>query len=397
MPEFDVFLCHNSQDKPEVIEIARQLQERGLKPWLDAWELRPGLPWQRELEKQITNIGAAAVFIGKSGFGPWHEMEIEVYLRRFVRKGSPVIPILLPDAPKEPELLPPFLEGMTWIDFRHSESNPMSLLIWGITGIKPADLDLNSAQSSTSETKTLFKASKKTNKSFIEYLGKGVNLEMIYIPGDTFMMGSPKDEGEKDEKPQHEVIVPSFFMGKYPVTQAQYRQITGQNPSYFKNNDQRPVESISWDDAVEFCEMLSKQTEKKYRLPSEAEWEYACRAKTTTAYHFGNNITDKLANYDRNIGVTNSVEKFLPNAFGLYDMHGNVLEWCQDNWHENYQDAPIDGSAWLSGDDSKKVIRGGSWAGNPADCRSAFRDVITHNYHINSIGFRVVCVAPRAT
>ena len=170
MPKFDVFLCHNSQDKPEVREIARQLKQQKLKPWLYEWELRPGLPWQRELEKQITNIGAAAVFIGKSGFGPWQEMEIEAYLRRFVRKGSPVIPILLPDAPKKPEL-PPFLEGMTWIDFRHSESNPMSRLIWGITGIKPTDLDLNSARSSSSKTKMRFKADEKPNECFYRRFG----------------------------------------------------------------------------------------------------------------------------------------------------------------------------------------------------------------------------------
>ena len=135
MPEFDVFLCHNSQDKPEVIEIARKLKQQKLKPWLDEWELQPGLPWQRELEKQITNIGAAAVFVGKSGLGPWQEMEIEAYLRRFVRQGCPVIPVLLIDAPKQPEL-PPFLEGMTWVDFRQSTPEPIEQLIWGITGVK---------------------------------------------------------------------------------------------------------------------------------------------------------------------------------------------------------------------------------------------------------------------
>ena len=134
--QFDVFLCHNSQDKPEVRKIARQLQQKGLKPWLDEWELQPGLPWQRELERQITNIRASAVFVGNSGLGPWQEMEIEAYLRRFVNQGSPVIPVLLRNAPEQPEL-PIFLEGMTWVDFRHSESNPMGRLIWGITGVKP--------------------------------------------------------------------------------------------------------------------------------------------------------------------------------------------------------------------------------------------------------------------
>jgi hypothetical protein len=115
--EFDVFLCHNSQDKPEVTEIALKLEEMGLRPWLDEWALQPGLPWQRELERQIQSIKAAAVFVGGSGIGPWQEMEIEAYLRRFVRKGSPVIQVLLTNAPKEPAL-PVFLEGNTWVDFR---------------------------------------------------------------------------------------------------------------------------------------------------------------------------------------------------------------------------------------------------------------------------------------
>ena len=133
--KFDVFLCHNSQDKPKVIEIGRKLQEQGLKPWLDQWELQPGLPWQRELERQIQNISSAAVFVGEGGIGPWQQMEIEAYLRRFVSQGSPVIPVLLPNAPEKPEL-PIFLGGMTWVDFRHSQPEPLARLIWGITGEK---------------------------------------------------------------------------------------------------------------------------------------------------------------------------------------------------------------------------------------------------------------------
>jgi hypothetical protein len=133
--QFDVFLCHNSQDKPKVKEIAEKLKQQGLKPWLDEWELQPGLPWQRELRGQIQNIKSAAVFVGGSGVGPWQQMEIEAYLRRFVSQDSPVIPVLLPNAPKQPEL-PLFLEGMTWVDFRPSNLDPMGQLYWGITGKK---------------------------------------------------------------------------------------------------------------------------------------------------------------------------------------------------------------------------------------------------------------------
>ncbi len=229
-----------------------------------------------------------------------------------------------------------------------------------------------------------------------ENLNNSIKLEMVYVPGGTFAMGSPEGEERTSEKPQHEVTVPSFFMGKYPITQAQYQQVMGKNPSYFKG-DERPVEGVSWDDAVEFCQRLSQQTGKEYRLPTEAEWEYACRAGTTTPYYFGKTITDKLANYDENVGETTSVGQFSPNAFGLYDMHGNVWEWCEDNWHGYYEGAPTDGSAWLSGKNSIKVIRGGSWYDLPENCRSASRDDTSRDIRSPFIGFPVVCVVSRTT
>ena len=231
-------------------------------------------------------------------------------------------------------------------------------------------------------------------QSFTEDLGNGVTLDMVAIPGGKFMMGSPEGEGEKREKPQHEVTVQSFFMGKYPITQAQYQQVMGKNPSDFKG-DKRPVECVSWDDAVEFCQRLSKQTGKEYRLPTEAEWEYACRAGTTTAYYFGKSITKKQANYRRN--ETTAVGEYLPNAFGLYDMHGNVWEWCEDDWHEDYENAPTNGSAWYLESSRKKVIRGGSWFDIPIYSRSAYRFSFSCGVRSLNSGFRVVCVAPSTT
>ncbi len=179
--------------------------------------------------------------------------------------------------------------------------------------------------------------------SFQENLGNGVFLEMIAIPGGTFLMGSPENEAERlsYESPQHQVTVPSFFMGKYQLTQAQYQAIIGDNPSSFKG-DNRPVESVSWDDAVTFCQKLTQKTGNNYRLPSEAEWEYACRARTKTPFYFGDNINPDLVNYNGNYPYksapkgkyreqTTDVGTFPPNAFGLYDMHGNVWEWCEDD------------------------------------------------------------------
>ena len=240
--------------------------------------------------------------------------------------------------------------------------------------------------------------------SFTEDLGNGVKLEMIAIPGGTFWMGSPTNEAERnnDEGPQHQVTVPSFFMGKYPLTQAQYQAIMGKNPAYFKGNN-RPVENVSWDDTVLFCQKLSQRTGKNYRLPSEAEWEYACRAGTKTPFSFGDNITTDLVNYNGTYPYKSAPKGkyreqttdvgtfFLPNPFGLYDMHGNVWEWCEDDWHENYIDAPTDGSAWNSQSGSNtKLLRGGSWYYDAGCCRSANRNRYSRDYRYYYCGFRVV-------
>ncbi|MGK7892307.1 MAG: formylglycine-generating enzyme family protein, partial [Xenococcus sp. (in: cyanobacteria)] len=161
--------------------------------------------------------------------------------------------------------------------------------------------------------------------------------------------------------------------------------------------DNRPVEQVTWDEAVDFCKKLSRQTGREYRLPTEAEWEYACRAGTTTAYYFGENITEDLVNYYKTVGETNAVGQYPSNGFGLYDMHGNVWDLCQDNWHNKYDNAPKDGKRWGSGSSSKTVIRGGSWCDAPYNCRSAYRISYLRGDRSSFIGFRVVCVAPRTT
>jgi formylglycine-generating enzyme required for sulfatase activity/uncharacterized caspase-like protein len=259
-------------------------------------------------------------------------------------------------------------------------------------------------------TKTVNKTGKIVNlenhqaKYFKEDLGNGITLDMVQIPGGSFMMGSPESEKGRDESesPQHQVNVPGFSMGKFVVTQEQYQEIMGKNPSSF-SGAKRPVEKVSWNNAVEFCQKLSQKTGREYRLPSEAEWEYACRAGTTTPFHFGETITTELANYDgtntyasepkgKYLQRTTDVGSFPPNAFGLYDMHGNVWEWCQDAWHDNYQNAPKDGSAWTSQSDNRKMLRGGSWINIPESCRSAYRNYNDAGDGVSN-GFRVVCGA----
>lgn len=266
---------------------------------------------------------------------------------------------------------------------------------------------------------------------FVEDLGAGVELEMMLIPGGSFLMGSPeKEEGHNEsESPQHSVTIKPFCMGKYPVTQAQWKTVAALpqvsrelklDPSYFKGAE-RPVECVSWYDAVEFCDRLTHKTGRTYRLPSEAEWEYACRAGKTTPFHFGETITTDLANYDGRDnkygkwsgsygrgpkGVyrqeTTPVGSFkVANRFGLFDMHGNVWEWCADHWYENYEGAPVDGSAWVDEQQNEndhdpqiiRVLRGGSWYVIPEYCRSACRDCNNASNDDGNLGFRIVCSA----
>jgi formylglycine-generating enzyme required for sulfatase activity/uncharacterized caspase-like protein len=259
-------------------------------------------------------------------------------------------------------------------------------------------------------------------------LGNGVNLDLVRIPAGKFMMGMPADErkialenrlkyGSKREDverwldrstPQHEVKVPSFLMGKYAVTNAQWQAIMGTKPSESSDvkfqGENQPVINVSWDDAKEFCKKLSEKLKKNVRLPSEAEWEYACRAGTTTAFHFGETITPELVNYDGNYPYADApkgeyrqktvdvnFDKFSPNAWGLYQMHGNVWEWCEDVWHENYNGAPSDGSAWLiGGEQSIHIARGGSLIYYANYCRSAHRYRFGIDYRYSYVGFRVV-------
>ena len=228
-------------------------------------------------------------------------------------------------------------------------------------------------------------------QALIETLPGGIKLEMVILPAVTFTMGSDEYDWEK---PKHQVILKQFAIGKYPVTQEQYQTIMGTNPSTFNDNPKNPVEQVSWDMAKKFCQKLNQKTGKKYRLPSEAEWEYACRAGTQTRYYFGNDEQQlrEYAWYSKNSdSKTHPVGQKKPNNWGLFDMSGNVWEWCEDGWHENYQNAPTDGTAWNDNhsQNAYRVLRGGSWGYYPGDCRSASRDggVTRYNYRF---GFRVV-------
>jgi formylglycine-generating enzyme required for sulfatase activity len=232
-------------------------------------------------------------------------------------------------------------------------------------------------------------------------------IEFVLIPPGSFMMGSTN--GDDDQKPVHQVTINySFYMGKYEITQAQWQQVMGNNPSNFKGGN-LPVERVSWNDAIAFIARLNGQNDGfRYKLPTEAEWEYACRAGTTgdyagdldaMAWYFANSGNTRLSGkgfYDKlkpNNNRTHPVGTKLPNAFGLFDMHGNVWEWCQDWYHDSYNAAPSDGSAWLSGGEQMfRVLRGGSWDYSADSARSACRFANTPIDRNEGYGFRVVAV-----
>ena len=247
-------------------------------------------------------------------------------------------------------------------------------------------------------------------------LSEGVALALIAVPGGTLIMGAPPtEEGwHPSQSPQHSVTIAPFWVGKYPVTQAQWSVVAALPRVNYSLSPKlacfagtnRPVEQVSWQDAIEFCDRLSAHTGGSYRLPSESEWEYACRATTTTPFCFGETITTELANYSGvdweyegrvcskgsyGKGATGSdrretteVGSFaIANPFGLYDMHGLVREWCADRWHDNYDGAPEDGTAWIeNATTDQRILRGGSWNGGPKACRSAFRGKLNPDTHL---------------
>ncbi len=237
----------------------------------------------------------------------------------------------------------------------------------------------------------------------LKEITNSIGMKLVLIHAGSFTMGSPVSEaGRQDnEKPQEVTISKSFYLGVYEVNQDEFEKVTGENLSSFKGI-KHPVETVSWDDAVSFCKKLSESSEEKqagreYRLPTEAEWEYACRATSTTSYCFGDSA-ESLEEYgwigENSETITRLVGKKKPNRWGLYDMHGNVSEWCQD-WHAAYRlrDA-IDPSGPKRGEGERRISRGGSWNADPASCRSACRNSYDPSCRFLNIGFRVAMSLP---
>lgn len=235
---------------------------------------------------------------------------------------------------------------------------------------------------------------------FLEELKNNVLLELVKIPAGSFTMGALPGYGSTDEHPQHYVSVKEFYLGKVPITQKQWASVMKKPLAFRTNGENKPVDRVSWLNANKFCLMLKKITGRDYRLPTEAEWEYSCRAGSLSAFSFGPTISTEYANYvgdhiflHEPKGIyrhgTTDAASFYPNAFGLYDMHGNVWEWCEDEWHDSYEGAPDKGVAWLRGEKGFRVLRGGSWHDTPQICTSTARLRQKGTENEDYFGFRV--------
>lgn len=402
----DIFLCYSRADATIANRLVERLQAESWSVFIDR-NTHVGRRWHKEIERELHSAKAVVVLWSATSRDSDYVLEEAEYGKR------------------KDILFPAFIERVEF-PYGFGRIQTADLIGWndGVdhTGLQelltPLRLHLNghvpetvrvtvpeskpASSSVTVDVKSTVKSSPPApGQTFHDTLktgGKGPL--MVTIPAGRFLMGSPEKEPERrdSEGPQHEVqIARPFALGVYPVTFDDY-DLFCQNSGLGKPNDRdwgrgnRPVINVSWNDAQAYVQWLSQQTGQQYRLPSEAEWEYACRAGTQTPYYFGSELTQGHANFSRIVGKTTPVGHYPPNTFGLYDTHGNVFEWVQDCWHDTYANAPGDGSAWLEadgGDCSSRVVRGGSWGYDPQVLRSAVRDGGSAENAGVGLGFRI--------
>jgi formylglycine-generating enzyme required for sulfatase activity len=420
----DVFISHSSNDKQIADALCNKLESNGIRCWIAPRDIWPGRKWSEAIVQAIGESSLMLLVFSTSANTSDHiGREVEIA----AKKRLPILPFRVDDVQPSGALeyylaTPHWLDAMTPPMEQHL--NQLVVSVKRLLPIPPGETTpahQTVPASPMPEPPVAPPANEISARAPDDgplVLTNQVGIELVYVPAGEFMMGS-QDWGN-DEKPAHQVTIRNwFYMGKYPVTQAQWRQVMGYNPSEFKG-DNLPVDGISWLDAQQFTLKLCAMNDGFiYRFPSEAEWEYACRAGTT-GDHAGN--LDSMAWYGNNSGreylhlaerrwseenewkdnwkriedngnQAHPVGQKQPNAFGLYDMHGNVGELCQDNWHDNYDGAPTDGSAWLGGS-SSRVSRGGTWKSDAEAVRSACR--VWTPAAVDLYGLRLVAVRGRS-
>jgi formylglycine-generating enzyme required for sulfatase activity len=460
-PAIEIFFSYARKDGLLRDELAKHLkplrQEGIIRDWHDR-EIPPGAEWQNEIDRHLESAQIILLLISADFLASdyCYSFELKRALERHASNEACVIPVILRSCDWQNtrfgklQVLPTDgkpIQSKSWFDPDEAFTDVVKGLRRSIAQLTPAPVETSTSTPPNPQVITAVpvqpdsqplernKPSLKpfpfetvrlnergqiierpsiTVNRFMEDLGEGGQLAMIEIPAGKFLMGSPDSEEDnlEREKPQHGVEIPRFYLGQSLITQGQWKALMeGKNPAYFKGDDNLPVERVSWLDSIEFCKKLSAKTGRTYRLPSEAEWEYACRAGSEKPFAFGKTINSEVVNYNGNypygkvpkgnyLEKTTPAGKFPANSFGLYDMHGNLWEWCLDEWANDYIDAPVDGSA--SGDinswdsDKTRVIRGGSWSNNGSNCRSAIRGFSTATFCFRGVGLRVVAVPARA-
>ncbi len=386
--EARVFISYAREDYETAKRLYDDLKRAGAEPWLDDEDLLPGQNWKLTIKKAIKNSSHCLVLLSSDSVSKKGYMQKELKLAMETLDEIPegdifVIPVRVDDCKVKNERL----RELHWVDLFRSYEKSLEK-IQRVFGVEEKNFNKEARGGGERSTRP----DRDVNPS-----GKS-GCELVRIPGGVFMMGSPEDEeGRYDaEGPLHEVHVPEFYIGRYPVTNEEYGRFLDANPDapvpghwadrQF-NQPGQPVVGVSWKDAKRYAAWVG------LCLPSEAQWEYACRAGTDTRYYTG----DAEADLDRAGWYgDNSGRRLHPvgikeaNAFGLYDMHGNVWEWVEDDWHENYQKAPDNGSVWVDNPRGpERVLRGGGWNDSARRCRTALRGRGAPGARFRNVGFRL--------
>ena len=399
----DIFICYSRSDRETADKLVGRLRAAGWSVFQDV-NTRVGRRWHKEIERELHAARAVVVL--------WSD----------VSRDSDFVLEEAEYGKRKDILFPVFIERVEY-PYGFGRIQTADLVDWGGDGEHPGleqllqalTLHLDDAPGSefapAAAPKLHFPPPGTTFRDTLRCGGEGPL--MAVIPPGTFVMGSPPDEPARSdgEGPQHTVrITQPFAIGVYAVTFDDYDRFACATGAALPEDEgwgraSRPVINVSWRDAQAYCAWLADQSGQSYRLPSEAEWEYACRAGATTPFHFGARLSTALANFDGNYTYNGSakgeyrvqtlpVGSFPPNAFGLYDMHGNAWEWCQDAWHDSYKGAPQDGAAWEAESALPRVLRGGSWGNDPRLCRAALRNGVPPDYRDDDVGFRVCRGSP---
>jgi formylglycine-generating enzyme required for sulfatase activity len=407
-PKPHVFLSHVREDAERVERLAADLEARGIETWIDRHKIKPGQRWQKAIEDAIRS---GAFFV--ASFSHAYSARTRTYMNEELNlaleevrlrpaETSWFIPVRLddceiPDLPIAPNVT---VRSFQWLDMFPEWEMGVERLAGAIgPSSRPARLrePLSVAQPAPAASERSTDLGRSTHVPLQDTLALRDQAlrpgtvfrdfdalwcpEIVVIPSGKFMMGSPEGEEDREEAegPQHLVMISyPLAVGSYPVTFEEYdhfARVTGRELPSDEGwgRGRRPAINVSWVDAQAYTDWLSLEFVRPYRLLSEAEWEYACRAGSTTRYWWGNEITPENANYGDSVGKSSEVGAYPANPWGLYDTHGNVWELVEDYWHPSYEGAPDDGSAWTKGDHRHRVIRGGRWGNNPGHFRSASR------------------------